>query len=124
MYQNKSVCVVIPAHNEATQILRVLTTLPEWVDHIVVVDDASTDATADVVTGQAQKDGRVVLLRHDVNQGCGGALVSGYRWAIEHHVDIAVRMDGVRPFSAPRRFPRTWPRSWSTRSRASRASSN
>ncbi|ABW66345.1 glycosyltransferase family 2 protein [Desulfosudis oleivorans] len=94
MYQNKSVCVVIPAHNETTQILRVLSTLPEWVDHIVVVDDASTDATADVVTGQAKKDGRVVLLRHDVNQGCGGALVSGYRWAIEHHIDIAVRMDG------------------------------
>lgn len=94
MYQNKSVCVVIPAHNEATQIPRVLSTLPEWIDHIVVVDDASIDVTAGVVTDQAQKDARVVLLRHDVNQGCGGALVSGYRWAIEHNIDIAVRMDG------------------------------
>jgi len=94
MYHDKTVCVVIPAHNEATQILRVLTTLPEWVDHIVVVDDASADTTAGVVTDHARQDNRVVLLRHDINQGCGGALVSGYRWAIDHHIDIAVRMDG------------------------------
>jgi len=94
MFHGKTVCVVIPAHNEAPRILRVLSTLPEWVDHIVVVDDASADTTADVVLGHRQTDRRVVLLRHEANQGCGGALVSGYRWAIENKIDIAVRMDG------------------------------
>ena len=55
MYHGKTVCVVIPAHNESTQILRVLTTLPAWVDHIVVVDDASTDTTADVVVDHGRQ---------------------------------------------------------------------
>ncbi len=94
MYKDKTVCVVIPAFNEQTQIPDVLTSLPEWIDHIVVVDDASTDDTAGVVEARAREDSRIVLLRHKENRGCGGALVTGYKWAIEKGVDIAVRMDG------------------------------
>jgi len=94
VYKNKSVCVVVPAYNEQTQILKVLETMPAFVDYIVVVDDASTDDTAGSVRQRANQDQRVILLRHEHNQGCGGALVSGYRWAIEHDIDMAVRMDG------------------------------
>jgi glycosyltransferase involved in cell wall biosynthesis len=94
MYKNKSVCVVVPAYNEQTQIVRVLGSMPAFVDNVIVVDDASTDATSETVLKQGEQDPRIVLIRHDQNQGCGGALISGYRWAIEHDIDIAVRMDG------------------------------
>jgi glycosyltransferase involved in cell wall biosynthesis len=51
MLNGKTVAVVIPAYNEETQILRVLETMPGYVDRIVVVNDCSRDRTAEVVTG-------------------------------------------------------------------------
>jgi glycosyltransferase involved in cell wall biosynthesis len=94
MYKNKTICVVIPAFNEASQIGGVIDTVPDYVDWIVIVDDSSTDDTASVVAQFQKHHSRVVLLRHDVNQGCGGALATGYIWARDNMMDIAVRMDG------------------------------
>ena len=49
MLNEKSIAVVVPCFNEAQQIGRVLATLPEFVDLVIVVNDASTDTTAQVV---------------------------------------------------------------------------
>ena len=95
MYKSKTVAVVVPAHNEEGQIGRVITSMPEFVDSIVIVDDASTDRTAEVVEEyQTHSNGRVVLLKHQKNKGCGGALATGYKWVRDQKYDIAVRMDG------------------------------
>ncbi len=94
MYKQKSLAIIIPAFNEATQIKKVLEGIPDFVDSIAVVDDASTDRTAEIVLACASADSRILLLQHKKNQGCGGALVTGYRWAIDKGIDIAVRMDG------------------------------
>ena len=94
MYRNKTISIIIPAYNEEKQIGGVLVTIPDWVDHIVVVNDASKDKTGEVVNQLQAIDARIVLLNHAKNQGCGGALASGYKWARDHRCDIAVRMDG------------------------------
>ncbi len=94
MYKNKSICVVIPAHNEQTQIGKVIESMPDYVDRIVIVDDASTDKTKNVVSAYAERNGKIVLLEHEENQGCGGALVTGYKWARDNGMDVAVRIDG------------------------------
>ncbi len=94
MYKEKSVCVVIPAHNEATQIGKVIETLPDFVDHVVIVDDASADDTVAVVRQYQQAQDRITLLTHESNQGVGGALSTGCKWARDHDFDVAVRMDG------------------------------
>ncbi len=94
MYKNKTVCVVVPAYNEATQIGAVIETMPGFVDAIIVVDDASTDETIRVVKIYQQKMNSLFLIEHQANQGCGGALVNGYKWAENKEYDIAVRMDG------------------------------
>ena len=96
MYRNKKIAVVVPTYNEEHQITGVIAALPDFVDHIVVVDDASTDRSIQIVEdlGANQPTGRLVLLKNPRNEGCGGALVRGYQWAIDHDVDIAVRMDG------------------------------
>jgi glycosyltransferase involved in cell wall biosynthesis len=94
MYKDKTLCVVIPAFNESTQIGGVIETMPDYVDWVIIVDDVSTDDTVTVVMQYQQHDSRVVLLRHDINQGCGGALATGYLWARDNRMDIAVRMDG------------------------------
>ncbi len=94
MYKDKTLCVVIPAYNESSQIGKVITAMPGYVDKIVVVDDASKDGTADMISRRRSECPDIVLLRHDVNQGCGGALATGYQWAATNKMDIVVRMDG------------------------------
>ena len=94
MYKDKTIAVVVPCYNEETQIKRVIDTMPEYVDQIVIVDDLSEDDTVSVVHELAQSDSRIELIRHSQNGGCGGALATGYIWARDNGFDVAVRMDG------------------------------
>jgi glycosyltransferase involved in cell wall biosynthesis len=80
MWMEARVVVVVPAWDEAPRIGRVLRGIPEWVDAIVVVDDASRDGTAD--KARAVADARVEVARHDGNRGVGAAIVTGYRRAL------------------------------------------
>ena len=72
--------VVVPAWQEAPRIGRVLRGMPGWVDAVLVVDDASTDGTAEAA--RAEGDTRVSVLRHERNRGVGAAIVTGYRAAL------------------------------------------
>ena len=95
MYKNKTVCVVVPAYNEENLIGRVIETMPNYVDKIIIVDDNSTDKTAEIVNRYAESsNGRVVLVRHNKNQGCGGARATGYKWARDNDMYATVTMDG------------------------------
>lgn len=94
MYKNKTVYVIVPAYNESTQIATVIETMPEMVDCMVVVDDASSDDTADIVERYVQKSERIVLIRHTVNAGVGGAIATGYKYARDQGADMAVVMAG------------------------------
>jgi len=94
MYKYKSICVIVPAYNEASQIGKVIETMPEFIDRIVIVNDASTDNTAEVVQHFQENYNKIVLISLETNDGVGGALAAGYKWAIENNFDVAVRMDG------------------------------
>jgi glycosyltransferase involved in cell wall biosynthesis len=94
MYRGKTVAIVVPAYNEAGQIHKVTDTMPAYIDHVVVIDDCSTDGTSGVVTELRKKDPRIVLERHAVNQGVGGAIATGYCWTRDHGIDVAVVMAG------------------------------
>ncbi|MGO9145663.1 MAG: glycosyltransferase family 2 protein [Desulfomonilia bacterium] len=94
MYKDKSICVVIPAHNESQQLPKVIESMPRFVDKIVIVDDVSTDNTFEIVERYKVSNNKIILLRHEKNQGCGGSLATGYKWAKDNNYDVAVRMDG------------------------------
>jgi glycosyltransferase involved in cell wall biosynthesis len=95
MYKEKTVCVVVPAYNEEKLISRVIETMPEYVDKIVVVDDKSIDKTTEIVSKYAaDSKGRVILIEHEQNQGVGGAIVSGYKWARDNKIDATAVMAG------------------------------
>jgi len=95
MYKGKTVCVVVPAYNEEKLIGRVLETMPDYVDKVVVVDDKSIDKTAQIVSKAAeQSDGRIILIQHNENQGVGGAIISGYKWARDNKMDVTAVMAG------------------------------
>ena len=84
MFEGRRVIVVVPAHNEEKLIGHVLGTMPAFVDRIVVVDDASTDGTADSLGEAGRRMGdRVRVVRHEKNGGVGAAIITGYRAALE-----------------------------------------
>jgi glycosyltransferase involved in cell wall biosynthesis len=86
------VAAVIPCYRVERHIVDVIRTLPPLVSTVVVVDDRSPDNFVERV--EALNDPRVVLLRHEVNQGVGGALVTGYRECLRRNVDVVVKVDG------------------------------
>lgn len=95
MYRHLRVAVVVPAYNESAKIGAAVATVPAFVDHVLVVDDASADDTAaQAARGAAARGGAVEVLRHDVNRGVGGAIVTGYRRALALGADVAVVMAG------------------------------
>jgi len=94
MYRDKTVSVIVPAYNEEKLIGKVLKTIPAFVDRIVVVDDASRDRTGEIVASHHIEDSRITCLRHSKNEGVGGAIATGYKWAREKGIDISVVMAG------------------------------
>jgi glycosyltransferase involved in cell wall biosynthesis len=94
MYKEKKIAVVVPCYNEETQILRVIETMPEYVDRIVIVDDFSDDNTVQIIESFPQDDKRIILLKHGVNKGVGGSIETGYIWARDNDMDVAVVMAG------------------------------
>jgi glycosyltransferase involved in cell wall biosynthesis len=93
MYLEKKIGIVIPAHNEEKLIGKVIETLPDYVDIIVVVDDCSQDQTAAVVQSLAVSNKKIILLRHEQNRGVGAATATGYKWTRDHEVDVSVIMN-------------------------------
>lgn len=103
VWKDRSVAVVVPAYQEGRLIADTLRGVPAFVDHIVVVDDASKDDTARAVGRVA--DPRIVLLEHPENRGVGAAIASGYVRALELGADILVVMAGdnqMDPADLPR----------------------
>ncbi len=94
MYKDKKIAVVVPCYNEETQIGKVVETMPDFIDAIVIVDDVSKDRTVEVVKALKEKYPQIVLLEHPENQGVGGAIATGYKWARDNDIDAAVVMAG------------------------------
>ena len=96
MHGGCSVGVVVPAYNEERQIGKVLETMPEFVDHIVVVDDGSTDATLERLKEWQERMGRrLTVIAQPKNGGVGAAVIAGYRCSIERGVDVIALMAGA-----------------------------
>src|SRR5690349_2408918 len=95
MYRQLRTAVVIPAYNEERAIADAVASVPSFIDYIVIVDDASHDATSVRAHDAAlARGGAFAVLRHDDNRGVGAALVSGYKEALERGCDVAAVMAG------------------------------
>lgn len=87
------IAVVIPTYRVSKQIIKVIEEVPNFVDMIFVIDDACPEGSGALVASKS-KDRRVVVLTHPENQGVGGAVVTGYRAALDGGADIVVKIDG------------------------------
>jgi glycosyltransferase involved in cell wall biosynthesis len=90
MYEGKQVAVVVPAYDEEHLVVKTIRGIPDFVDNIYVVDDASRDGTAE--KARAVVDERVDVISHERNSGVGAAIVTGYRRALEDGIDVTCVM--------------------------------
>lgn len=87
------VAVVIPCYRVAHRIVDVVSGVLDTVDAIYVIDDKCPESSGDVVERHGFPP-HVRVLRHAVNQGVGGAVITGYRAALVDGCDIIIKMDG------------------------------
>jgi glycosyltransferase involved in cell wall biosynthesis len=92
MLDGKRVAVVVPSYNEEALLPETLAVIPDFVDRVYVVDDASVDATAERARSAAAVDPRVELVTHERNRGVGAAIVSGYMRALAEGIDVTCVM--------------------------------
>lgn len=92
MPADPQIAVVIPCHNEEDYVAGVVGGIPDFVRTVVVVEDGSTDGTRRVI--ESLEDPRLVPILHDESHGFGGAMIAGYRAALEAGADVVVKMDG------------------------------
>lgn len=95
MVNDKTMGVVVPCYNEEVLLSRVLETMPDFVDRVIIVDDCSSDSTADIANDWVKRDSaRFSLIRHERNLGVGGAIASGYKQALQERLDVVAVMAG------------------------------
>jgi len=94
------VCAIIPAYNEAETITEVIQQTRKYVDKVFVVDDGSTDNTAEVARRNGAK-----IIQHLVRRGPGAALQSGYDIAISNGFNYVLQIDGDGQHN-PRHIPK------------------
>lgn len=96
MLSGARVEVVVPAFEEEAHVGRVVATMPAFVDRVVLVDDASSDRTAEVARAAAEASGRALeIVRHPRRRGVGAAIASGYRAVLASPLEGAGPRDAL-----------------------------
>lgn len=90
MYRKLETAVVIPCYNEEKMITQTIKKIPEYIDHIIAVNDASTDNTIGVLNRLKKQYSKLIIVDNKVNQGVGGALIAGYDYAIKNTKATAI----------------------------------
>ncbi len=88
------IAVVVPCHNVQAHITEMVSSLPDYVRWIVLVDDASTDRTPALIEKLSRADTRICVVHLEINRGVGGAVLAGFAETLKAEADISVKMDG------------------------------
>ncbi len=98
--KNQSWSIVIFGYNEEAsfpgvidEVRSILPELTRGAVEIILVDDASTDGPFGRLSNIAKHDPRIRIVRHEINRGIGGALISGYETATQENI-CAIPADG------------------------------
>ncbi len=104
MYKGKKIGVVVPANNEERFIGTVIDTMPDFVDKIYVVNDASTDNTLDIALNKSNQNIKITVIDRENSGGVGAAIISGHEKALKDNMDVIAVMAGdgqMDPFVLP-----------------------
>lgn len=86
------IAVVIPAFKVVDTIKEVIYSIPDTVDYIIVVDDRCPDFSGREAEKSNRKD--LIVIYHERNEGVGGAMITGYKKALEFGCEIVIKIDG------------------------------
>lgn len=86
------VTVVIPSYKVSKYIVSIIKDIPVFVNHIIIVDDKCPQNSGEMA--ETSTDNRAIVCYHEKNLGVGGAVVTGYKKAMELDSDIVVKIDG------------------------------
>jgi len=103
-FRKGSIGVVIPCYRVRDLVLGVIARIGPEVTRIYCIDDACPEASGDHIASSCT-DPRVIVLRNPQNRGVGGAVITGYRRALEDGMEIVVKIDGDGQM-APELLPR------------------
>jgi len=103
LFRAYKIGVVVPAYNEERLIQETIDGIPAYVDKIYVINDGSTDHTAEIINSMT--DCRVIPIHHEVNKGVGAAIINGYKHALADEMDLVAVMAGdnqMDPYQLPK----------------------
>lgn len=100
----EKIAVVIPCFRVKAKILDVIQRVPASISYIIIVDDQCPENSGTWVKENC-RDPRLTVVHHPENQGVGGAMVTGYRTALELGASVIVKIDGDGQM-APELIPR------------------
>lgn len=84
--------VVVPCYKVADHINKVILSIPDFIDHIIVVDDKCPQSSGEIA--EKTNKNNLVVIYHDENQGVGGSVITGFKKAKELGCEVIIKMDG------------------------------
>ena len=87
------IAVVVPSYRVTSHVVQTLSEIGKEVSYIFVIDDACPDGSGKLVQEKVS-DSRVKVIFHEENLGVGGAMITGYKAALETDANIIVKLDG------------------------------
>ena len=91
--ERAKIAVIIPCYRAGDLVVDVVRNALEVADYVVAVDDACPEKSGECLA-KAVSDPRLHVIRHEVNQGVGSAMITGFQAALKTDADIFVKMDG------------------------------
>jgi len=93
-YKNLKIAVVIPYYNAAGQIGRVISKLPSFVGMVIIVDDKSPqELPKQEIESLLNPTIQCRFIENEINLGVGGATKNGFLYALNHGIDIVIKVD-------------------------------
>lgn len=89
---SNNISVVIPSYKVSKHILNVINDMPQFINHIIIVDDKCPQNSGKIA--ETSSDNRIIVCYHEKNLGVGGAVITGYKKALELDADIVIKIDG------------------------------
>jgi glycosyltransferase involved in cell wall biosynthesis len=100
MHRGYKIAVAIPAFNEEKLIGRTIAELPDFIDHIVVTNDASTDRTLEVLNQLQENDKRLTVFTNERNRGVGFSQIQNFKEAVAQGADFVCAIPGDAQFDS------------------------
>ena len=94
MYKNNIIAVIVPAYNEELLLPITINSMPDYVDHIIIINDCSDDRTKEIMNEFVKNNPKIITIHHNENKGLGQSLIDGYLESKKTNAAITAVMAG------------------------------